>query len=147
MRGNCLITPYNFAVNDRPYDPTKKGKYIICADNTVLNTQANSVNPAYMGTLGVAPAVPTTTSYNKSMVWPANTHTAGGLPLFHETRVKGRAVYGLDTETLANDFSVLSGLNTVDYKPFNLVLEVDAQKNQFTRDSKINIFFYYDTVL
>jgi hypothetical protein len=64
-------------------------------------------------------------------VWHANTHTAGGLPLFHETRVIGKAVFGLDCETMSNDFSVLSGLNTTDFKPFNIVLEVDSIKNQF----------------
>lgn len=25
MRGNCIITPMNFAINDRPYDPAFKG--------------------------------------------------------------------------------------------------------------------------
>ena len=27
-RGNCTITPLNFAVNDRCYDPTNKGNYL-----------------------------------------------------------------------------------------------------------------------
>jgi hypothetical protein len=69
------------------------------------------------------------------------------MPLFHETRVIGKAVYGLDCETMANDFSVLSGLNTTDFKPFNLVIENDSITNVFPRDSRINIFFYYDCVI
>lgn len=60
MRGNCLITPYNYAINDRPYDPTKKGRYIICSDAVVLRTQANSVSPAYMATLATTPVTGST---------------------------------------------------------------------------------------
>jgi hypothetical protein len=101
--------------------------------------------PAKMQTLAVTPVAGT--DEKKAHVWHANTHTAGGLPMFHETRVLGKCVYGLDCETMANDFSVLSGLNTTDFKPFNLVLEVDSLVNQFTRDSRINIFFYYDSVI
>jgi hypothetical protein len=52
MRGNCVITPYNFAVNDRPYDPTKKGQYLSYASITALNTAANLAVPPYIATLG-----------------------------------------------------------------------------------------------
>lgn len=27
-RGNCIISPLNFAVNDRPYDPSFKGSLL-----------------------------------------------------------------------------------------------------------------------
>lgn len=130
MRGNCVISPYNYAINDRPYDPTKKGSYITTANLTTMATSANSATPAYMPTLATAITV---TADNAGLatefLWPGNTHTAAGLPLFHETRCIGKCVYGLDCETMSNDFSVLSGLNTTDFKPFNIVLEVDSIKN------------------
>ena len=83
----------------------------------------------------------------KSAIWPTNTDTAAGLPLFHETRVIGKALFGLDTETMSNDFSVLSGLNTTDARPFNLNLEVDTTIASFNRDSRISMFFYYDAII
>lgn len=30
MKGNITINPINWAVNDRCYDPTKRGSYYIC---------------------------------------------------------------------------------------------------------------------
>ena len=34
------------------------------------------------------------------------------MPLFHENRCVGKACYGLNLETLNNDYTVISGLNT-----------------------------------
>ena len=59
----------------------------------------------------------------------------------------GKALYGLDTETMSNDFSVLSGLNTTDARPFNLNIEVDTTIASFNRDSRISMFFYYDAII
>jgi len=67
----------NFAVNDRPYDPTKTGAL-----------------------------------YSSTSTECTNHHTAGGLPLFHENRCVGKSVFALNLETLNNDFSVISGINT-----------------------------------
>lgn len=130
MRGNCVISPYNYAINDRPYDPTKKGAYITTADIVTMAATANTVTPAYMPSLAVPiTAAALAADLRVGQLWPGNTHTAAGLPLFHETRCIGKCVYGLDCETMSNDFSVLSGLNTTDFKPFNIVLEVDSIKN------------------
>ena len=57
----------------------------------------------------------------------SNGHTALQLPGFHETRCVGKCTYGFDTETLSSDWNVLSGLNTYDFKPFNIVFETDQQ--------------------
>lgn len=53
MRGNCVISPYNYSINDRPYDPTKKGSYITTADIVTMAATAATVSPAYMPTLAV----------------------------------------------------------------------------------------------
>jgi len=55
-----------------------------------------------------------------------NLHTAGGNPLFHESRCVGKAVYAMNLETLNNDFSVISGLNTINNRPFEINLKSDS---------------------
>ena len=57
------INSSNFAINDRPYNPT--------------NTAAYWTNGVGNGTL-------------------TNIDTASGLPLFHENRCVGRALYAFD---------------------------------------------------
>lgn len=67
--------------------------------------------------------------------------------MFHENRVFGRSLFGIDTETMSTDFSVLSGLNTTEARPFNLILESDTTAGGFTRDMRMVIFFYYDMIV
>ena len=77
-----------------------------------------------------------------------NAHTALQLPGFHETRLKGRCLYAVDTESLRTDWGFISGLNTYDFKPFNFVIEVDNdQSKHFPRESRIWMYFHYDTVI
>ena len=77
-----------------------------------------------------------------------NAHTALQLPGFHETRLKGRCLYAIDTESLRTDWGFISGLNTYDFKPFNFVVEVDNDATKhFKRESRIWMYFHYDTVL
>ena len=41
-----------------------------------------------------------------------NFDTANGAPLYHENRMVGKAIYGLDLESLSFDPNSVSGLNT-----------------------------------
>lgn len=52
------------------------------------------------------------------------------MPLFHENRCVGKAVYGLNFETLNADHSVISGVNTMNTKPFEVIFRSDS--NAFT---------------
>lgn len=55
-----------------------------------------------------------------------------------------RAVYGIDLDTITSDDSVLSGVNTLINKPFELLLE---GRNNTTESCELNIFLYYDLVV
>lgn len=68
---NTYINSTNFAVNDRPYNPTNVQPYW---------TSVGGTN----GTI-------------------LNIDTASGLPLFHENRCVGRAMYAFDLEALPGE--------------------------------------------
>ena len=93
-----------------------------------------------------------------------NPNTAYGLPLFWENKCVGKAVYGIDLEVLNNDFTFINGVNTIPYKPFELVLKNDTQSNQlpgapnsywptnevygpFTGTANLYVFCYYDMMV
>ena len=44
MKGNISVNPFNFAINDRAYDPTKVGSYL-CA----YPVSATSINASVIG--------------------------------------------------------------------------------------------------
>lgn len=46
--------------------------------------------------------------------------------MFHETRCVGKSVYALNLETLNNDFSVISGINTINNRPFEINIKSDT---------------------
>lgn len=54
IRGNCILTPFNYAVNDRCYDPTKKGVYLSAVNSATIHSSAGLANPPYVATLGIA---------------------------------------------------------------------------------------------
>lgn len=54
-----------------------------------------------------------------------NIDTCNGLPLFYENRCVGKAIYALNFETLNSDLSVISGINTMNIKPFEIILKSD----------------------
>jgi hypothetical protein len=103
---DCSINAKNFALNNRPWDPTA--------------TESSFV---ITGTVG------TDTTIKKSK----NISTCLGMPLFHENRCVGKAIYGLNLETLNNDLSVISGMNTMTVKPFDICLNSDIAS--FTDDN------------
>lgn len=51
-----------------------------------------------------------------------NLHTAWGMAWWHENRCVGRALYAMNLETLNNDWSVISGINTINNRPFEIRL-------------------------
>lgn len=55
-----------------------------------------------------------------------------------------RAAYGIDLDTITSDDSVISGVNTLINKPFELLLE---GRNDTTESCELNIFLYYDFVV
>jgi hypothetical protein len=42
-----------------------------------------------------------------------NSDTALGMPLFYENSCVGKALYGINVEVLSNDYSRISGINTM----------------------------------
>ena len=55
-----------------------------------------------------------------------------------------RAVYGIDLDTITSDDSVISGVNTLVNKPFELILD---GRNNTPESCELNIFLYYDMVV
>ena len=55
-----------------------------------------------------------------------------------------RAAYGIDLDTITSDDSVISGVNTLVNKPFELLLE---GRNDTTESCELNMFLYYDFVV
>lgn len=55
-----------------------------------------------------------------------------------------RAIYGIDLDTITSDDSVISGVNTLINKPFELLLE---GRNNSAESCELNIFLYYDMVV
>jgi hypothetical protein len=124
-----MVNTANFAANDRCYDPT---------DTTAFYTRSGTSATNYKYTLG-------------------NINTANGMSLFHENRLVGKAIYALNFETLNNDFSVISGVNTMTVKPFEVNFRSDNIKftglsgsdvqATFPRTSSMFIFCNYDMLI
>jgi hypothetical protein len=45
-------------------------------------------------------------------------HTTMGLPLFYENKHVGKAVYGLDLESLSETDNLITGINTINRTPY-----------------------------
>lgn len=59
-----------------------------------------------------------------------NNDTGWGLPLFHENRCIGKAIYALRMES-CHDYEHLTGTNTTRVRPIELVLKSDANSPGF----------------
>jgi hypothetical protein len=55
-----------------------------------------------------------------------------------------RAVFGIDLDTITSDDSVISGVNTLINKPFELILD---GRNNSGESCELNMFLYYDMVV
>lgn len=53
---------------------------------------------------------------------------------WHENRCVGRALYAMNLEALSNDANVISGINTISNRPFEIKF-VSGTGNSFTRAS------------
>jgi len=125
--------------------------YTFCTGNTLTSTDyitANSASPFF--------CFPRKTrGYNESVSSvqledPTNA-TAGGNILcsfaknnWLVNQIIPRAVYGIDLDTITSDDSVISGVNTLINKPFELLLEGN---NSTAESCEVVMFMYYDMVI
>jgi hypothetical protein len=68
-----------------------------------------------------------------------------GLPWFHENRCIGKCIYAINLEAFPNDESVISGMNTLITRPFELNFNVD-DANGINRASNMYVFCYADII-
>ena len=61
-----------------------------------------------------------------------------------QNQIVPRAVFGIDLDTITSDDSVISGVNTLINKPFELLLE---GRNPTNETCELNMFLYYDFVV
>lgn len=92
-----------------------------------------------------------------ALYWPYNykqkfnnVHTAAGMPLLWENLVRGQAIYGINFETLNQDVSVMTGINT-QKGPFEISLKSDntrdpSQPNYDRPRTMIN-FIQHDAII
>lgn len=52
--------------------------------------------------------------------------TFGYMPLLHENRCKGKSLFALDLQSMSDNQNVISGLNTIKNKPFEVLLTSDS---------------------
>lgn len=110
---DCVVNKFNYAVNQRPYDVTRVGAYLL----------DGAAHGEY------------------------NIDTAYGWPLIHENRCVGRGVYCLDlTNNSLRKSDQLAGINTVEYRPFDLVVKTDGINLNalFDRARTMYVFCHYD---
>lgn len=80
MSGNMSINPFNFAVNDRCYDPTAKGSYysvvnITDSNQNDIRTRANFLSTGLASTT-IEGFDPSATTVNDYELVVTNAHTA-----------------------------------------------------------------------
>jgi len=138
-----FIDPSNFAINDRVYNPAGKGPYTLI-NKMIKIGKISGKAPMFLDTVEVGdlPII--------------NMHTSMGLPFFYENSCVGRAVYGVDLESLSEGENLITGLNTINRTPFHIVLDVWEKNTStlkgpssiaFPRKSYMKVFCYYDIIL
>lgn len=71
-----------------------------------------------------------------------------GAPLLHENRCVGKAIYAVDLQTFNADQKVLSGVNTMGIKPFEIIFEYQADAlSIFKGMATLYTFFWFDMLL
>lgn len=65
------------------------------------------------------------------------------MPWFHENRCIGKALYALNLEGFPSDDKLISGLNTVALRPFEVLINADTA-NGTQRPSTLMFFLYAD---
>ena len=75
-----------------------------------------------------------------------NSDTANGAPAYHENRLIGKAMLGLDLESLSHDYDTISGLSTIAKTPFDVILKTD-NVSTFSRRSELHVWMFYDQIV
>lgn len=114
--GSWAINPHNFAINFREFNP--QIQMVASTSGTVTN-YAQSYTPLLIA------------------LYQAN--------FFAENRIIGKALYAIDLDTLNYDYSLLSGVNTINAKPFELLLD-SSNVNMYPNNNSLFVFGYYDKV-
>ena len=80
-----------------------------------------------------------------------------GLPFFYENKCVGKAVFGLDLETLSESDNLITGINTVNRTPYQIMLNSHTHSSaipnqavksiEFERPSNMKVFHYYDILI
>lgn len=73
----------------------------------------------------------------------SNQDTGLGLPLWHENRCVGKALYAIRLESCHDD-TTLTGTNTTRVRPIELNVKVDPNSVGYPRDSTMFIFLHHD---
>lgn len=81
--------------------------------------------------------------------YEAGVHTNFQLGFFYENRILGKAVYGIDLDCLNYDNAILSGVNTNNARPFDVLLGANNTSTGYgyTGDMVAYIFCKYDLIL
>ena len=122
---DIAINSVNFAVNQRYWNP-----YETIDDSLIDNTTVTA-------TAGL------------------NYHLISAMPLIHENRCKGKALFCLDLESMSENPKIISGLNTLKNKPFEILLTSDSnsyyfsgkENNKHTEHVQMYIWCQYDMVV
>lgn len=116
-----VINPRNFAINDRYWDPSDVRPLF----SNYASTYATRLND--------------------------NVNTTLAYPHFHENRIVGKAVFGLDLEGIYSpNKQYTSGLNTIENRPFDLIFGQDTGGLvglSGTQSSTLYLFFFYDAAM
>ena len=115
---DCSINNNNFALNGRYYP-------------------VSTVSPS-SAFLGATTALAILTQSNTAIL---------GLPLFYENKAKGKAIYAMNFEALPEDKNVISGLNTIINRPFELLFTSDSSAFPSVRWGTGNTPFGYNMYL
>jgi hypothetical protein len=67
------------------------------------------------------------------------------LPWFHENRCIGKCIYAINLEAFPNDETIVSGMNTMSTRPFEININCD-DANGTTRPSNMYVFCYADII-
>jgi len=161
-QNGSITAPYTLSTTISPYEsvipPVSSTAFInpnfyaqlygpfITSDENLNVISCTKVDKTKIQDLGNATWTKAFRTTNPSNVTP-NISCALGYPLFHENRMIGKALYGIDLETLDREPSVISGLNTLTARPFDLMLEYDPSLGNYKRQSTMQIFGYYDLMI
>lgn len=142
--GGCLANTFGTGNNSEYLINTYKAfnKLFDAVSDNFLNSENFALNNRVYD--------PTKTGkfYDSGTKQLVNTDTALGLPGFWENTSVGRAVYGLNLEGLKEEYSMMSGINTIVNRPFELNLRSDGINDVVNdRPATMYVFCYYDFIV